>query len=116
MALDARSRSASRPSQPNLPVATVAQSPLAQQGISTKLRRVTQADEKAALTVVVVGQGYVGLPVAMRAVEAGFNVIGFDVSEPKVAGLRAGKTHIDDISDDHVATALATGRFQPTSS
>ena len=30
-------------------------------------------------TVVVVGQGYVGLPVAMRAVEQGYRVVGVDV-------------------------------------
>ena len=31
--------------------------------------------------VVVIGQGYVGLPVAMRAVQVGFSTLGFDVDE-----------------------------------
>lgn len=64
--------------------------------------------------LVIVGQGYVGLPFAMRAVDAGFNVIGYDLDKVKIAGLDAGKTHIDDVSDDQVAAALATGRYQPT--
>jgi UDP-N-acetyl-D-glucosamine dehydrogenase len=67
-----------------------------------------------ATKVAVVGQGYVGLPLAMRAVEAGMHVIGFDLDAGKVRGLAAGRTHIDDITDADVAAALATGRFLPT--
>ncbi len=61
--------------------------------------------------LVVVGQGYVGLPLAMRAVEAGYDVVGFDVDARKIDGLAAGRTHIDDITDHDVAAALATGRY-----
>ena len=64
--------------------------------------------------VVVIGQGYVGLPLAMRAVEVGFDVIGFDLDDRKISGLAAGRTHIDDIADADVARALATGRYRPT--
>ncbi len=64
--------------------------------------------------LVVVGQGYVGLPLAMRAVDAGFNVIGYDLDKAKVSGLDAGQTHIDDVSDEQVVAALATGRYHPT--
>jgi UDP-N-acetyl-D-glucosamine dehydrogenase len=71
----------------------------------TKLRR-----------VVVIGQGYVGLPVSMRAVEVGHDVVGFDVDKRKIDGLKRGDTHIDDITGADVAAALATGRFLPTSS
>ena len=35
--------------------------------------------------VVVIGQGYVGLPVAMRASELGFPVLGFEVDARRVA-------------------------------
>lgn len=66
--------------------------------------------------VVVIGQGYVGLPLAMRAVEAGFDVTGYEVDESKVSGLNAGRTHIDDVVDADVAAALATGRYRATSS
>lgn len=64
--------------------------------------------------LVVVGQGYVGLPLAMRAVEVGFHVVGFDLDQSKIRGLRAGRSHIDDITDADVARALATGRYCPT--
>jgi UDP-N-acetyl-D-glucosamine dehydrogenase len=63
---------------------------------------------------VVLGQGYVGLPLAMRAVDVGFDVVGFDLDPAKIDGLSAGRTHIDDVSDDDVQAALATGRYLPT--
>lgn len=62
----------------------------------------------------VVGQGYVGLPLTMRAVEAGFDVVGFDVDASRVQQLRDGHTYIDDVTDDDLAAALATHRFHPT--
>jgi UDP-N-acetyl-D-glucosamine dehydrogenase len=65
--------------------------------------------------IVVLGQGYVGLPVAMRAVDVGMSVVGFDLDEAKTAGLAAGRSHIDDVSDADVAAALASGRYRPTS-
>lgn len=63
---------------------------------------------------VILGQGYVGLPVAMRAVEVGFDVVGFDVAKDRVDRLRRGETFIDDITDAEVAAALATGRYTPS--
>ena len=70
----------------------------------------TEAPRRVAL----VGQGYVGLPLALRAVEIGFHVVGFDVDESRVARLRGGQSFIDDVSDADIAAALATGRFSPT--
>lgn len=64
--------------------------------------------------VAVIGQGYVGLPVSMRAVEVGFDVVGFDVDKSKIDGMAEGVSHIDDISDADIAAALSTGRFLPT--
>ncbi|MBN1091265.1 nucleotide sugar dehydrogenase [Blastococcus sp. TML/M2B] len=66
--------------------------------------------------LVVMGQGYVGLPLTMRALEVGFEVVGFDVDEARVDRLRTGRTYIDDVSDEEIAAALATGRFRPTRS
>ena len=65
--------------------------------------------------VLIVGQGYVGLPLAMRAVAIGDDVVGFDVAERRVASLSAGTSHVADVSDAEVAEALATGRYRPTS-
>ncbi len=66
--------------------------------------------------VAIVGQGYVGLPVAMRAVDAGYEVVGYDVDKAKVDGLKAGDSHIGDVSRADVVAALATDRFLPTCS
>ncbi len=72
--------------------------------------------ETAKSRVVIIGQGYVGLPVSMRAVEVGYDVVGFDVDKRKIDGLKNGESHIDDITGPDVAEALATGRFLPTAS
>lgn len=63
--------------------------------------------------LLVVGQGYVGLPLAVRAVEAGFDVVGFDVRSDRVEGLAAGRSHVEDVSDERLAACLATGRYRP---
>jgi len=66
----------------------------------------------SAAVCLVVGQGYVGLPVAMRAVEAGFDVIGFDADAAKVKRLNAGDSYVEDVADAIVQSALATGRYR----
>lgn len=63
--------------------------------------------------LVVVGQGYVGLPLAMTAVRAGFDVVGLDNDESRVERLQAGDSYIEDIEDAAVLSALA-GRFAGT--
>jgi UDP-N-acetyl-D-glucosamine dehydrogenase len=63
--------------------------------------------------VVVVGQGYVGLPVAIRASAVGFPVVGFEVSDARVAALLAGDSYVGDIGNEQLATALASG-YRPT--
>jgi UDP-N-acetyl-D-glucosamine dehydrogenase len=64
--------------------------------------------------VLVVGQGYVGLPVAMRAVTAGDRVVGYDVNATRVTGLAQARSHVVDVPDEQVAAALATGRYRVT--
>ncbi|MBA2955562.1 nucleotide sugar dehydrogenase [Nocardioides sp. MAH-18] len=64
-------------------------------------------------SVVVVGLGYVGVPLAQLAVARGLQVTGLDTSERTVAGLNAGRSHIDDLSDADVA-AMVTGGFTAT--
>src|SRR3712207_1382180 len=65
-------------------------------------------------TVVVVGQGYVGLPLAVRAVEVGHRVVGFDLDKARVDRLRRADSFIDDIGDDDLAACLRTGRYTAT--
>ena len=61
--------------------------------------------------VVIVGQGYVGLPVAMRAAEVGHDVVGIDSDPLRVNSLRAGTSFVEDVSSERVAAALAAGRY-----
>jgi UDP-N-acetyl-D-glucosamine dehydrogenase len=65
--------------------------------------------------VALLGQGYVGLTLAMRAVEVGHAVVGFDPDEERVKGLAAAEPQIGDVTPDQLATALGTGRYRPTS-
>jgi len=65
--------------------------------------------------VVVVGQGYVGLPAAHAAVMAGHTVVGYDIDADRTAVLATGRSPIDDLADDDLAAMLATGRYEPTS-
>jgi UDP-N-acetyl-D-glucosamine dehydrogenase len=64
--------------------------------------------------VVVVGQGYVGLPLAMRAVEVGYEVVGFEVSEDRVDRLSSADSYVEDVTSGQLAAALATDRYLPT--
>ncbi len=59
--------------------------------------------------LVVVGLGYVGLPLAQEAVAAGMDVVGLDVSTRIVDELNAGHSHVDDLSDADVAVMHAAG-------
>ena len=63
----------------------------------------------AAHDVTVIGLGYVGLPVAIASVQAGFRVTGLDTNDQIVAGLMAGRSHVDDVSDAEIAEILAAG-------
>jgi UDP-N-acetyl-D-glucosamine dehydrogenase len=69
--------------------------------------------EAGKATVAVIGMGYVGLPLSLAAIGAGFAVYGMDINQPRVNGLRAGKSPIRTVKDSEVAEANATGRFQP---
>jgi UDP-N-acetyl-D-glucosamine dehydrogenase len=65
--------------------------------------------------IVILGQGYVGLPVAVRAVEVGYDVVGFDVDDNRVSALASARSFIDDVTDDELSAMLATGRYHPSS-
>ena len=60
----------------------------------------------------IIGQGYVGLPLAMAAVDAGWTVIGIDNFEAKVAQINSGKSPVEDVSDIQLQTALASGAYR----
>ncbi len=62
----------------------------------------------------VIGQGYVGLPLALVFHEAGYSVTGFDLDPKKVGALSRGESYIKHIGPERVAAAVATGRFKAT--
>jgi UDP-N-acetyl-D-glucosamine dehydrogenase len=63
--------------------------------------------------VVILGLGYVGLPLAQQATRVGMSVLGFDVNAGVVNSLAAGNSHVDDLDGSDVLEMLAGG-FTPT--
>ena len=62
----------------------------------------------------IIGQGYVGLPLAMAAVDAGWTVIGIDNFAAKVAQINAGSSPVEDISDKQLQAAISNGDYKAT--
>ncbi|WEH43349.1 nucleotide sugar dehydrogenase [Streptomyces sp. AM 2-1-1] len=59
--------------------------------------------------LVVIGLGYVGLPLAVEASRSGLTVVGLDRDAPTVAQLNSGVSHIDDVDDTAVQAMLSQG-------
>ncbi|MFF9211927.1 MULTISPECIES: nucleotide sugar dehydrogenase [unclassified Streptomyces] len=66
------------------------------------------------LRVLVVGQGYVGLPLAVRAAEVGHQVAGFDADAQRVKRLIRGESYVEDIPSSRLTPLLAAGAYRPT--
>ncbi len=67
----------------------------------------SQAEDR----VLVVGQGYVGLPLAIRAWQVGHSVVGFDLDTARVAMLQKGESYIEDVASAMVSAAVESGRY-----
>ncbi|MCO4770880.1 MAG: nucleotide sugar dehydrogenase [Deltaproteobacteria bacterium] len=63
----------------------------------------------------IIGQGYVGLPLAVVMAEAGFDVTGYDVAEEKVAQLNEGTSYIGDIDNSRLSAQLGAGLYRARS-
>jgi UDP-N-acetyl-D-glucosamine dehydrogenase len=63
----------------------------------------------------IIGQGYVGLPLAMAAVDAGWTVIGVDNFEAKVTQINSGSSPVEDVSHAKLQAALLNGAYTATS-
>lgn len=59
--------------------------------------------------VLVIGLGYVGLPLAVESARSGLSVVGYDLSPEVVSGLNSGQSHIADVSPGDIAAMLARG-------
>jgi nucleotide sugar dehydrogenase len=60
-------------------------------------------------TSIILGQGYVGLPLAEALTEVGDKVFGFDVNQPLVDRLNSGQSHVDDISSNQLKLMIERG-------
>ena len=69
----------------------------------------------AVAAIVVAGLGHVGLPLAIRAVSVGHEVVGYDTDAVRVKRLEAGESYVEDVSSCELATALNSGRFRLSS-
>jgi UDP-N-acetyl-D-glucosamine dehydrogenase len=65
-------------------------------------------------TVVVVGLGYVGLPLALRTAEVGHRVAGYDTDKARVKSLKAGESYVEDVPSGELKQALEGGMFRPS--
>lgn len=73
----------------------------------------TAALSRRDATIGMIGLGYVGLPLSLAFVDAGYDVAGFDIDAERVARLRAGDSYVDDVSDEALTDALESG-FTPS--
>lgn len=61
--------------------------------------------------LVVVGQGYVGLPLSERAVAVGFDVVGYDVDARRIERLNRANSYVEDVASASLRAMLDSGRF-----
>lgn len=66
------------------------------------------------MRVVIAGQGYVGLPLAVRAAEVGHEVVGYDVDTVRVGRLARGESYVEDVPPERLRAVLARGSFRPS--
>jgi UDP-N-acetyl-D-glucosamine dehydrogenase len=62
----------------------------------------------------VIGLGYVGLPLAMEFVKAGYNVTGIDIDENKIKSLNNGENYINDVNDKNLKNAVKKSLLKGT--
>lgn len=62
----------------------------------------------------VIGLGYVGLPLAMTVAKAGFRVVGFDIDPGKITAIDAGRSYIEAVSDEVLASVRQDDGFVAT--
>jgi len=67
------------------------------------------------MRVAIIGQGYVGLTIAVGAAGAGHSVVGFDVNDGLIAQLNSGKSHIEGISHSDLAGCRVAGSYVASS-
>ena len=74
----------------------------------------TERIRQRAARIAVIGQGYVGLPLAIEFARAGFTVAGLDTDLDRIGVLNAGRSYTPDVSSADLATVLEAGRYEAT--
>lgn len=77
--------------------------------VKSERENTAQREGKMSQTVTIMGQGYVGLPLAQAATNAGLRVHGLDISESIVDALNEGNSHIDDLTHEDIQEMLDSG-------
>ena len=62
----------------------------------------------------IIGLGYVGLPLALEVVKAGFHVVGIDLDKSKIKALHSGNSYICDVDNNQLMSAINSGRIKFT--
>lgn len=84
-----------------------------QQNLPVEVRLTFVSTEEPKI-VAIIGQGYVGLPLAMAAVDAGWVVIGVDNFDAKVAQINSGSSPVEDVSDVQLQAAISKSAYAAT--
>ena len=74
----------------------------------------TEKIDNRSAKVGVIGLGYVGLPLAMEFVNAGYKVSGIDIDQNKINSLNDGKNYINDVNDENLKNAVKKGLLKGT--
>jgi UDP-N-acetyl-D-glucosamine dehydrogenase len=77
-------------------------------------RELIEKIETRTARVAVIGQGYVGLPLALEYARAGFSVVGIDTDADRIAALNLGQSPTPDVTDAELAGIVASGRYRAT--
>lgn len=77
--------------------------------VSNMKKQLVQQLNNSEANVAIIGLGYVGLPLALRFAEVGFQVVGIDIDHHKIKKLNEGKSYIDHISHDKIKSARSKG-------
>lgn len=62
----------------------------------------------------VIGLGYVGVPLAISAAEAGFNVTGIDLDDSRIASINQGLSYLEDVEPEQIARNVLSGTLSAT--
>jgi UDP-N-acetyl-D-glucosamine dehydrogenase len=78
------------------------------------LDRLQELVDKGKAVTGIIGQGYVGLPLAVELARSGFRTLGFDINDSVVAGINAGKSHVEDVPGEVLAGYVRQGLIAAT--